>query len=125
MQFKGKPTKFTMGGVYASPYDISVNGTDMALVCHNFSTETASTWNANRYLLNDLVDYSVLKLGNHISVTIPGLDGKPDETKSYNTKVLYNAAALLSIHILDNWPAWAANNDRETAGEYSFAVWQI
>ena len=55
LQYLG-PNGYTYGGYYMSPYNISVNGTSLPLVCGSATNEVTGgeSWNATAYKIGDL-----------------------------------------------------------------------
>jgi len=108
---------YTEGGVYTSPYNISVNGTPMQLICDDFTTDitVGETWPASPTTLTVINASSVagLKFAN----------------ASYNGSILggatnvvqdYAIAAVLAAELL-----LLPNSDTAEAAAYSYAIWDV
>lgn len=56
MQLTGVNSGYVMGGVYTSPYSITVGGTPMLLICDDFTTNISLgySWSASTTSLTDL-----------------------------------------------------------------------
>jgi hypothetical protein len=104
---------YAMGGVYTSPYGISINGgSPVNLICDDFSTDVAinDSWAATQ------TTFAQLEAGTNPAGTpkfVPGI-ASPTEIQEYAT-VAVLAAELLAL------PDYAT----EAAGEYSFALWDV
>jgi hypothetical protein len=99
------------GGVYTSPYQISVNGANQWLVCDDFETDISSgdSWTAE---VNSLTSAE---------------NGDAKFTSSYSFRNTayslaedYEAAALLAVQILQN-----PSDNSTTNEDYSYALWNI
>jgi len=118
LMLTGLVTGFSMGGVYTSPYIITVDGKPTDLVCDDFTTDISfgQTWNATQYTLASVTSSGPQKF-TAPNVTLP--DGT---TLSETIQTKYGAAASLAETLLTT-PSILANST--LAGEYSFAIWQI
>ena len=121
LQLTGLKTNFTMGGVYTSPYLVSVNGGTPSIMfaCDDFTKDISigHTWTANEVDLSEIGDGGPQKFKTAVAVSIPG-----GTTTTYTIAQEYNAAAYLAEQLL-TVPSILADSD--LAGEYSFAIWQI
>jgi hypothetical protein len=101
-----------MGGVYTSPYQISVNGTPTLLICDDFTTDVAGNqpWQAGVTSLSQVntAAVSTLKFGS-----------------DSNAALGYATAAVLSAELFALPNVGTASEDTETAGELSYAIWSI
>jgi len=100
---------YAMGGVYTSPYGISINGgSPVNLICDDFSTDVDinESWTATA------TTFAQLEANDNPAGT-PKFPG-PTENQEYAT-VAVLAAELLAL------PDYAT----EAAGEYSFALWDV
>jgi hypothetical protein len=111
-----------MGGVYTSPYGITVNGTPTLLICDDFETDVyqGDTWDANPVTLTQIS-----------STTVSGLkfDSSP-----YNSGILggagnavedYATAAVLAAELLALPNVGTPAENTEKAGELSYAIWSV
>jgi len=104
---------YEMGGVYTSPYGISIDGgSPVNLICDDFSTDVdlGESWTATA------TTFAQLEAGTNPEGTpkfVPGV-ASPAEIQEYAT-VAVLAAELLAL------PDYAT----EAAGEYSFALWDV
>jgi hypothetical protein len=98
------------GGVYTSPYQISVNGTNQWLVCDDFETDisTGDSWTAEVNSLATAEGGGAKFTATYEAVTPTQL--------GYD----YEAAALLAVQILQN-----PSDNSTTNQDYSFALWNI
>jgi hypothetical protein len=118
-----------MGGVYTSPYLISVNyGTpSIMFACDDFKTDInfGYAWTANEVYLSDVSAITgPQKFETAVAVFIPGADGTtPTVHPPYSILQEYDAAAYLAEQLLGTDSSIRDNS--ELAGEYSFAIWQI
>jgi hypothetical protein len=119
MQLLGVPSGENMGGVYTSPYQVSVNGTKMLLVCDDFTTDISigHTWNAIVYQITQVTANGPQKFQHPSNpVTIPGRS-----PTDYTIQQQYDAVAWLAEQLLDGSlkaASYAAAID-------SYAIWQI
>jgi hypothetical protein len=108
---------YTEGGVYTTPYNISVNSTPMQLICDDFTTDISigESWTTTATTLST-VD----------AATVTGL--KFDQSM-YNSSILggtgdvvqdYAVAAVLAGELLA-----LPNTDSANAGALSFAIWDV
>lgn len=110
-----------MGGVYTSPYGISVNGTPSLLICDDFATDISlgDSWMATPSTLSQISPASVsgLKFASapYSSTILAGTTVAED----------YATAAVLAAELmtLPNFGTPAENT--ETAGELSYAIWSV
>ncbi len=123
LELEGVRPGFTMGGVYTSPYLISVNGQPtLMFACDDFTTDISigHIWTASQVTLSQVATNGPQKFKTAVTVSIP--DGTTTTAYSYTIQQEYDAAAYLAEQLLTNSLIRA---DSETAGEYSFAIWQI
>jgi hypothetical protein len=94
-----------MAGVYVNPYDGTIDGVSVKLICDAFSQHSyiGETWTAD---VTDLSD-----LSNTLNTKNLGLT--PEKQTLY-----YNQAAWLATQLI-------ATADKKVAGEISFALWSI
>lgn len=100
---------YPMGGVYTSPYGISVNnGSPVMMICDDFTTDISvgQSWTAIP------TTFAALQAGTYDPTLNPKFT--PTSLSSYAT-VAVLAADLMSL------PAW----NTEQAGEISFALWDV
>jgi hypothetical protein len=114
-----------MGGVYTSPYGISVNGGAPALmICDDFTTDISvgQTWTASLNTLTTLTtsDVSALKFATSPYSGTPGIIGGPS-----NVVQDYATAAVLSAQLMSLPKIGTGAENTELAGEYSFALWAV
>jgi hypothetical protein len=106
------------GGVYTSPYNISVDGTPTQLICDDFTTDISvyEQWTASVTTLTDLTAGSVsgLKFGNS------GNEPSGTSLLSTNTAQDYAIAAVLDAELM-----WTPNLTADQIAGYSFAIWDI
>ena len=127
MKLIGTNNSFSMGGVYTSPYQIEINGVNTLLICDDFTTDISFgyPWNANKYTLSDVTNSGPQKFINATNtVTYPtgtgtDHDGTP---KNYTIRQQYDAVAWLAEQLLTDS---SIRSDPNTAGYYSYAIWQI
>ena len=107
---------YVMGGVYTSPYGISIAGVNggapVMLICDDFTTDISlgQTWTATE------TSFAQLQAGTNPSGTpkfVPGILTLP-QLQNYAT------AAVLSAQLMA-----LPNLATETAGEISYALWGI
>ena len=107
-----------MGGVYTSPYGITVNGTPTLLICDDFETDISLgySWSANPTTLAQIS-----------STAVSGLKfaGSPAILAGTTAAEDYATAAVLAAELmtLPNFGTPAENT--ETAGELSYAIWSV
>jgi hypothetical protein len=97
-----------MGGVYTSPYTISVNGVSTLLICDDFLTNIGIglTWQATETSLQSLQSSSsALKFPN-----------PPDSNQIFN----YATLAVLAAQLMA-----LPNFKNDVAGEISYAIWGV
>jgi hypothetical protein len=124
MKLMGTPSG-DLGGVYTSPYQITVNGRPVVLLnCDDFGTDIngSSTWYANVYTFTGGVRPSQdanLKFFTTGNTTVSNFDGTTNGT--YSTDLVYDAAAILAQEIL------AAYQPGGTAftKDASYSLWQL
>jgi len=102
-------TNYVMGGVYTSPYEITVNGTLEYLVCDDFTFNIPTvpyTWNATEETIN----------------TVSGSNAR---YASYPAD--YAVAAYLTNELLSLGAPVSGNAgwDSELGGQYSYAIWDV
>jgi hypothetical protein len=126
LTLSGLQTGFSMGGVYTSPYLISVNGQPtLMFACDDFTTDISMfyTWTATRVNLSDVLAITgPQKFKTAVDVSIPDPTTGLATTHSYTIQQEYNAAAYLAEQLLTDSSILSSS---PTAGEYSFAIWQI
>ena len=125
LQLTGLKTGFSMGGVYTSPYLISVNGQPtLMFACDDFTTDISigHTWTAYEVTLSQVATNGPQKFKTAVSVAIPDASGLTTTSHSYTIQQEYDAAAYLAEQLL-TVPSTLSNST--IAGEYSFAIWQI
>jgi hypothetical protein len=109
-----------LGGVYTSPYQISVNGVTESLVCDDFETDISISdeWLADVGSLSGVGPAGPQKFtqASTPAVLIPN-----GTTDFYTIQQDYDAAAWLAIWLL--YPAVPLAP--EVAEDYSYAIWQI
>jgi hypothetical protein len=110
LTLKNTGAGYVMGGVYTSPYGVSINGspTPTLLICDDFLTNISigQTWTATQTTLG------ALQVGTNPAGT-PKFTG-PNEIYNYATAAVL-ASELLSL----------GNLASEAAGELSYAIWGI
>ena len=109
LQFVNANANYAMGGVYTSPYTISVNGTSTLLICDDFATDVhlGSSWTANVTYLSDILSAAPT-------------DGVRFDTGSGSAQISdYVTAAVLAAQLMATNPATVQ------AGEISYAIWSI
>jgi len=110
-------TGYTEGGVYTSPYNISVNGTPTQLICDDFTTDISigESWLTSATTITDIN-----------STTVEGLKF---DSATYNGNILggagdvvqdYAIAAVLAGELLA-----LPSSDSADAGALSFAIWDV
>ncbi len=112
---------FLMGGVYTSPYGISVNGTPTLLICDDFETNISlgDSWSANLTTLAQINSTNV--------------NGFKFDSSPYSSAILqgttaaedYATAAVLAAELMTLPNIGTSTEDSETAGELSFAIWSV
>jgi len=123
------PSGENLGGVYTSPYEITVNGsTVLALACDDFQTDISlnQTWTANEYTLADVGNDGPQKFTTPTgSVTVYGPDesaggtGPPSSFGTFTAYQEYYAAAVLADDLFNT------KSNTQAAADYSYAIWQI
>ena len=112
------------GGVYTSPYNISVNGTPMQLICDDFTTDISvgESWpaSANTFTYLDSSNVTALKFGN--------AGDEPNGTNlfSSNTVEDYGIAAVLAAELMSTPGLRFRTKSLGTAlqfGMYSTMAW--
>jgi hypothetical protein len=121
LELTGLQTGFSMGGVYTSPYLISVNHATPSIMfaCDDFTTDIyiGKAWTATEVNLSDVGPGGPQKFKTAVDVSIPD-----DGTITPTILQEYNAAAYLAEQLLTNL---SIRSSSDTAGYYSFAIWQI
>jgi hypothetical protein len=117
MYYNG-PNGANLGGVYTSPYQITVNGVSTYLVCDDATADINGglSWTANEVTLPEVVNNGPQKFTGDSTVTWPDLS-----SSTYTIQQQYDAAAYLATEILNTWQS----ADAITTGELSFAIWNI
>jgi len=108
LKLENTGANYVMGGVYTSPYGVSINGGPPALlICDDFTTDVSlnQTWTAT------VTSLAELQAGTNPSNT-------PKFTPASVAK--YATAAVLAAELVS-----LSNPASELAGEYSFAIWDI
>lgn len=116
---------YPMGGVYTSPYLITVNGTPMLLICDDFLTDIGIgyQWSATSSTVSALANESSPSMA--VKFDHPG-SPSPDSNETVAQQKLDYATAAYLANELMTLPAATANNwGNETAGEISYAIWGI
>jgi hypothetical protein len=114
-----------MGGVYTSPYGVSVNGGPTTLmICDDFTTDSyvGLTWTATETTLSQISNSSVagLKFATAPYSTTPGIVGGPS-----NVGIDYATAAVLAAQLMSLPNIGTPAENAEMAGELSFAIWGV
>jgi hypothetical protein len=120
MELLSSPSGNNMGGVYTSPYQISVNGVPTLLVCDDFTTDInfGHTWNAIEYDITQVTGTGPQKFQHTPNpVTYPGQPTPVD----YTIQQQYDAVAWLAEQLLDG----SILDTSYAAAIYSYAIWQI
>lgn len=105
---------YPMGGVYTSPYGVSINGAAaVLLICDDFTTDVTvgQIWTAS------VTSFADLQAGTNPAGTPTFNPGSPAPLSVIQN---YATAAVLSAELM-SLPSFAS----ETAGEYSYALWSI
>jgi hypothetical protein len=108
MTLTGVQGSYVMGGVYTSPYHISVDGAPMLLICDDFTFDIPSipySWTATTTNLSSLP-----------IVNGTGVPRFQSGDELYN----YSVAAVLAAQLM-SLPSY----NTATAGELSYAIWGI
>ncbi len=107
MTLVGVNAGYVMGGVYTSPYQITVNGgAPMLLICDDFLTDIPT------------IPYSWSAIPTTLNAYQAGTN--PAGTPKFSDVSLYATAAVLAAELL-NVPSFYS----EEAGELSYAIWGI
>jgi len=105
MQLVNANANYVMGGVYTSPYGISINGgSPTLLICDDFLTNISigQTWSAQ-------------------VTSLAALQNNPTATAKFGNNVTaYATAAVLAAELMG-----LGNLATETAGELSYAIWGV
>jgi hypothetical protein len=111
-----------MGGVYTSPYGISVNGTPTLLICDDFETDiyVGYSWQATPNTLTQISATTVSPLKFDSSPGSSAVLGGPS-----NVAEDYATAAVLSAELMTLPNFGTPSEDTETAGELSYAIWSV
>ena len=114
-----------MGGVYTSPYGISINGGPTALmICDDFTTDISVglTWTATGTTLTQMSNSSVagLKFATSPYSTTPGIVGGPA-----NVAADYATAAVLAAQLISMPNVGTPAENAQVAGELSYALWGV
>jgi len=103
----------SMGGVYTSPYGITVNGTPTLLICDDFETDVyqGDTWASNPVTLTQISSSTVngLKFAS-IPYSSAILGGSGNAVQDYAT------AAVLAAELLALQKVGTGAGNTETAG---------
>src|SRR5581483_6404780 len=129
MQLVGSNQGYNMGGVYTSPYQITVtiNGvpTPLVLACDDFETDInfGDKWLADVNHLMDVAPGGPQKFDGLNGVLPSDPVNFPDgTTASYTIEQRYDAAAWLADQLISD-PSIL--NNQMQSGYYSYAIWQI
>ena len=129
VQNAGAPA--AMGGVYSSPYGITVNGNLALLICDDFTTDISlgQSWIADATTLTtvDSGDVGSLKFANAAYNSTPGILGGIPPTPPSLTTVAYDYAivAVLAAELETLPYIGTLQENTETAGELSYALWGV
>jgi MYXO-CTERM domain-containing protein len=110
-----------MGGVYTSPYGITVNGTPTLLICDDFETDISlgHSWFATPNTLTQISSTTVngLKFASspYSSAILAGSSAAED----------YATAAVLAAELLALPHVGTSLENTESAGELSYAIWSV
>lgn len=126
LTLKNANANYVMGGVYTSPYGISVNGGPAALmICDDFLTDISLgySWSAGATQLTALSNES--SPSTQVKFDHAGSPSPVSNDNAAQQMADYAAAAYLANQLM-TLPAATANNwGNEVAGEISFAIWGI
>jgi hypothetical protein len=122
LTLQSTPSGAAMGGVYTSPYGITVNGTPALLICDDFETDISLgySWSAGETTLTQIN-----------SSTVSGLKFA---SSSYDSAILggasnvaadYATASVLADELLSLPNVGTPSENTETAGELSYAIWSL
>ena len=127
-----------MGGVFTSPYGITVDGTPMLLICDDFTTDISlyQTWNATQNTLTQLSSSTVtadnLKFPAAAYQDPPntGILGGDGTTSGDNNAAAYDYAveAVLAAEIAQIPNVGTTQETSQNAilsGELSYAMWSV
>ncbi len=104
-------TDAVMGGVYSSPYWVTIDEVSTLAICDDFETEVPSTtWQAIQYSLSDVSSTGPQKFRSP----------QPDGT-TLTIEQEYYAAAWLAVQLMQSGNL----NNPTLAGYYSYAIWTI
>jgi hypothetical protein len=110
-----------MGGVYTSPYGITVNGTPTLLISDDFETAIvlSDSWSASPTTLTQISSTTVsgLKFASspYSSAILDGTTAAED----------YATAAVLAAELMTLPNVGTPAENTETAGELSYAIWSV
>src|ERR1035438_883175 len=110
-----------MGGVYTSPYGLSVNGTPTLLICDDYETNISlgDSWSASLTTLAQISSANVngFKFASspYSSALLQGTTAAED----------YATAAVLAAELMTLPNIGTPTENAETAGELSFAIWSV
>jgi hypothetical protein len=116
---------YGMGGVYTSPYLVSVNGSPVLMICDDFLTNVSlgQSWSAGETPLTALSNES--SPNSNVKFDHSG-SPSPDANENAAQQMWdYATAAYLANELMTSPLAMANNFGNETAGEISFAIWGI
>lgn len=110
-----------MGGVYTSPYGVSVNGTPMLLICDDFETDISlgMSWQANPATLTQISSATVSGFKFANSTYSPAILQSTTVAEDYAT------AAVLAAELLTLPNIGTPAENTVTAGELSYAIWSL
>jgi len=110
-----------MGGVYTSPYGIAVNGTPTLLICDDFESNiyVGYSWSANQSTLTQVSSGNVSGLKFADPTYSPAILSGTTVAEDYAT------AAVLSAELLAVPNIGTPGENKETAGELSYAIWSV
>jgi len=111
-----------MGGVYTSPYGITVNGTPTLLICDDYTTDISlgQSWSAGVTTLSQVNSTTITGLKfDSVPYIANILGGAGNVVQDYAT------AAVLAAQLLTMPNIGTSSEDTEMAGDLSFAIWSI
>jgi len=120
-----------MGGVYTSPYGISINsGVPTLLICDDYTTDISGgqSWTADATTLTTVDSSNVgsLKFATAPYSTTPGIVGATSTPPSLTTVAYdYATAAVLAAELLTMPNIGTPGENAEAAGELSYALWGV
>jgi len=136
LTLNSETTNLVMGGVYTSPYDISVQGNGLradtlALSCDDYVTDIYNgySWDANAINLSDISNTA----GDDQKFAVSSITsaGNSPTVTQVSTLEAYIAATYIANDILNTYNNWqtssgsAEASDATTLEDDSYALWQI